>query len=466
MNPLGKNLPESLKIIYSPTEFDENFQGYLGVLISNIGEADQIRYIVRKIRLNADERVSLLPIILHHDFKALPASLVNLVDLMIQDLATQANQVAELVSSIQLAIQRMEKVESDDKYENFIITRALRFVYTRNKKLLSPAISDDGPVGYVHSFITQFMDKEYSLDQYDILRMAVKEGHFTSEFIDVIYLCNKCHSGALMYREACTICNSTHLIQEDIVHHFPCAYLGPQSDFVISGQEQDLICPKCNKRLKHIGVDYDKPSSMFICQQCQQRAQQPNIMVKCCSCLDESSVEHLIKREVLRYHVTAKALHAAVQGTSSSINKFADIKGTVGREIFNLFISQEVERLKIAKIESYLAKIEFSNVIDLYHRIGHDSQITLLSDIVQLVRSNLVNSDIISIENSTTLLIGIFDRKHEDAINCISKLTIEIKKSLKDNHHDFISEINFSLKKLTPFKEAVEQLKALVEVEE
>lgn len=466
MRPIGNNLPESLKIIYSPTDFDENFTGYLGVLLSNISEPDQIRYIVRKIRLNENERVSLLPIILHHDFKVLPDSLVNLVDLMIQDLQSQGHQVADLVSSIQLALQRMEPVGRVDKYEDFIITRALRFVYSRGKKVLSPAVSDDGPVGYVHSFITQFMDKEYSLDQYDILRTAAREGYFSSEFVDIIYLCTKCHSGALMYREACTACNSTHLVQEDVVHHFPCAYVGPQSDFMTAGQGQDLICPKCNKRLKHIGVDYDKPSSMFICQQCSQRAQQPEIMVKCCSCRSDMSVEHLIKREVLRYHVTAKGLHAAVQGTTLSMNRFADITGTVSREVFDLFVTQEVERMKIAKIESYLARLEFSNLIDLFQKIGNDAQMMLVTDIVNLIRSNIASSDIVTVENSSTFLVALFDRKHEEAINSISKVTIEIKKSLRDNHHDFQAEASFSLRKLTAFKDAGEQLKTFAGVEE
>lgn len=464
MKPIGTNLPDSLKIIYSPTDFDENFRGYLGVLISNISEPDQIRYIVRKIRLNESESVSLLPIILHHDLKTLPASLVNLVDLMIQDLNAQGHQVADLVSSIQVAMHRMRPVTRVEKYEEFIITRALRFIYTRNKRLLSPAISDDGPVGYVHSFITQFMDKEYSLDQYDILKMAVKEGYFTSDFIDIIYLCNKCHSGALMYREACTACKSTNLVNEDIVHHFPCAYVGPQSDFVSPDQPDQLGCPKCNKTLKHIGVDYDKPSTMFVCQECQHRAQQPEIMVKCCTCLTDMAVEHLIKRDVLRYHITAKGLHAAVEGTTLSINRFSDIKGTVSRDVFNIFAIQEVERLKIAKIESYLARLELKNIIDLFHRIGTDAQLMLMEDLVRLIRSDLTTADIICIEESSVFLIAIFDRKHEDAINSISRITIELKKSIRDNHN-FEAETSFNLKKIMPFRDATEQLTALLSIE-
>lgn len=465
MKPIGNNLPESLKIIYSPTDFDENFRGYLGVLISNISEPDQIRYIVRKIRLNENENVSLLPIILHHDFKSLPASLVNLVDLMIQDLTTQGHQVAELVSSIQLAMHRMRPIGRVEKYEEFIVTRALRFIYSRNKRVLSPAISDDGPVGYVHSFITQFMDKEYSLDQYNILKMAVKEGYFTSDFVDIIYLCNKCHSGALMYREACTSCNSTNLVNEDIVHHFPCAYVGPQSDFVTADHPDELSCPKCNKRLKHIGVDYDKPSTMFVCQECQHRAQQPEIMVKCCTCLTDMAVENLIKRDVLRYHVTAKGLHAAVEGSTMSINRFADIKGTVTKDVFNIFVIQEVERMKIAKIESYLARLELRNIVELFNTIGSDAQLILMEDLVKLIRSNISSADIICIEETSVFLIAIFDRKHDEAINSISKITIDLKNSLRDNHNGFLAETSFNLKKLTPYKDAVEQLTALLSLE-
>ena len=31
----------------------------------------------------------------------------------------------------------------------------------------------------------------------------------------------------------------------------------------------DLVCPKCNRQLRHIGVDYEKPSKLFTCFNCE-----------------------------------------------------------------------------------------------------------------------------------------------------------------------------------------------------
>src|SRR5258706_11674490 len=133
-NADAPNLPDSLKVIYSPHDLAGDFTSYMGVLISKIDEPDQIRYIVKKIRTNSNEKVSLLPIILHHHFKVLPPSLENFVDLMVVDLTTQSAQIADVVASIQLAMQRMAPIERADRYEDFVLTRALRFIYTRGKK--------------------------------------------------------------------------------------------------------------------------------------------------------------------------------------------------------------------------------------------------------------------------------------------------------------------------------------------
>jgi hypothetical protein len=299
-----------------------------------------------------------------------------------------------------------------------------------------------------------------------MLKLAIKEGLLTGEFVDIIYLCTKCHSGALIYREACPNCSSTHLVHQDIIHHFPCAYVGPQSDFVIAGQERDFICPKCNKRLKHIGVDYDKPSSIFACQKCEQRSQQPMIMAKCCTCLHDNSVEHLIKRDVMRYHVTAKAIHNAVQGTIFVSNTFADIPGTLTKDVFQILIRQEVERMKVAKIESHIALFELANMVDLFHKIGPDAQVRLLSEIVNEVRISLKASDIIAIENSSTILIGILERKHEEAINLISNLSLKIKQLIRDNYNGYVVDVQFNLKKLATHKDANEQFVSLLSEKE
>ena len=36
-----------------------------------------------------------------------------------------------------------------------------------------------------------------------------------------------------------------------------------------------LICPKCHKKLRHIGVDYDRPAVVYTCNDCENSFTSP-----------------------------------------------------------------------------------------------------------------------------------------------------------------------------------------------
>ena len=61
----------------------------------------------------------------------------------------------------------------------------------------------------------------------------------------------------------CPKCKIKKLFSEYSIHHFVCGYVGPESDFF---QDKKLICTKCNRELRHIGVDYDKASIITECK--------------------------------------------------------------------------------------------------------------------------------------------------------------------------------------------------------
>jgi hypothetical protein len=101
----------------------------------------------------------------------------------------------------------------------------------------------------------------------DALDWAEKEGLVWPDFQERIYVCSSCSGGFLSFREVCPHCKSSNIDGEDLVHHFPCAYIGPVSDFQMEDSSV-LNCPKCNKDLHHIGVDYDKPVVINHCNNC------------------------------------------------------------------------------------------------------------------------------------------------------------------------------------------------------
>jgi hypothetical protein len=100
-------------------------------------------------------------------------------------------------------------------------------------------------------------------------------------FFERVHVCPTCASGRVLVREECQACHSAHLADESYLHHFPCAYQGPEGDFRAG---QDLVCPKCRRELAHFGRDYDRPGVMIRCQACQATSAEPVIAFVCTRC--------------------------------------------------------------------------------------------------------------------------------------------------------------------------------------
>ncbi|MBR1787559.1 MAG: hypothetical protein IJ762_00005 [Bacteroidaceae bacterium] len=83
--------------------------------------------------------------------------------------------------------------------------------------------------------------------------------------VERIHLCPNCQSSHLIFAECCPKCESSHILQEPMIHHFRCANVSPESTYSYDGE---LRCPKCRHRLRHIGVDYDRPTDTYSCQEC------------------------------------------------------------------------------------------------------------------------------------------------------------------------------------------------------
>lgn len=109
----------------------------------------------------------------------------------------------------------------------------------------------------------------------------VESGMLSRSFVDRLYCCSCCQSRRLSVREECLNCRSAHLSDTAVIHHFSCAYQGPEKDF---RQGVDLICPKCRRRLRHYGGDYDKPGSVTVCESCGSSNSDPAVGFVCFDC--------------------------------------------------------------------------------------------------------------------------------------------------------------------------------------
>ena len=99
-----------------------------------------------------------------------------------------------------------------------------------------------------------------------------------------------------------------------MIHHFRCAYIGPESDF----RKNDFLqCPKCNHKLKHIGIDYDKPSEIHTCKNCNHKSQETKMKAKCIDCRKENELDQLSTYSIFNYTPTEKGRQLAKQEFTS-----------------------------------------------------------------------------------------------------------------------------------------------------
>lgn len=154
-----------------------------------------------------------------------------------------------------------------------------------------------------------------------------ERGLLRREFFDRFHVCPRCDSLRLHVREECRQCHSSHLEEEQYLHHFRCAYQGPEREF---RRGDRLVCPKCRYELTHFGFDYDRPGSMVVCDACGHAASEPAVGFVCLDCGGHVDSEVAPPRDVYIYHLTEQGIGFAehghsLLGTATHALRFADL---------------------------------------------------------------------------------------------------------------------------------------------
>ena len=102
-------------------------------------------------------------------------------------------------------------------------------------------------------------------------------------FRERAYLCGACNGSRLLARDVCISCGSSHLVQETLVHHYRCGEHAPKPRFM---RGDEMICPKCDRALRHFGVDYDTPGPIYVCHACHKTLPEPEARFLCGDCGD------------------------------------------------------------------------------------------------------------------------------------------------------------------------------------
>jgi hypothetical protein len=173
----------------------------------------------------------------------------------------------------------------------------------KNKRIkrFEPSFRLDGGVTY-----TGFSDRDFAR-QLDILRSLRDLGIVKEEAFDYVRKCSHCDHYGLMMKVACPACGATNTVQGRVIEHLRCGHIDLESNF-ISRDGEGMMCAKCKKRLKAVGVDYVRPGSYSLCQSCNSISPYGNMQFVCLNCARSQTKDELKVEPLFAYNVDVQAL--------------------------------------------------------------------------------------------------------------------------------------------------------------
>ncbi|WP_309493370.1 hypothetical protein [Candidatus Hecatella orcuttiae] len=99
-----------------------------------------------------------------------------------------------------------------------------------------------------------------------LLEKLGEEGFLHRKVSDNIFKCPQCFSADIRPQLLCPKCKSADYTEGNVLVHYSCSYIDFEEKFW--KEASSVRCPRCNRVLRQIGVDYGNPGMAFKCLEC------------------------------------------------------------------------------------------------------------------------------------------------------------------------------------------------------
>jgi len=289
--------------------------------------------------------------------------------------------------------------------------RLLLYMYIRGKYLLTPRYEQNSKGLYVYPLVEALGGKDE--DAAWFARLTRSQLLNPEQLYDRIRVCRECGSGHLSYIDICPACSSIHIKHTPSLHCFTCGHASRKSDFEVEGA---LICPKCEMRLRHIGVDYDLPMAQYLCRTCHNSSMEARIVASCFDCKHIDDPEKLDVNEIFSYSLNSRGLEALRQGHFYGPENRGEAINHVLPAYFKqllLWAATTYERYKTLAFSVLL--IEFTNTDELLSRLGANKVYKLIDEFTLRLREVVRASDVTSFDTADRLWLLLPFNTPDDA---------------------------------------------------
>ncbi|MFQ5638295.1 MAG: hypothetical protein ACE5IR_09925 [bacterium] len=281
----------------------------------------------------------------------------------------------------------------------------LRYLYTRDSMALRPQRNFLSSVGYTFP-LAQILFKVDSGKEVEPIEELNDSQLLTSKLVDKVNVCPFCEHTQINFRELCPNCRSLNISEETTIHHFRCSYVGRESEF---REGFTLRCPKCSKELRHIGVDYDKPSEVLWCHDCNHNFSEPLLSCFCLVCAKTFAPEDAFLKHINEYTLSQEGFRAAEEGVLPGFGLINILKKELGfykHEVFREYLRIEIARCRRYKYSSTLAKFNLKSASQALDNVSLRYSRKLRNDFAALITKTFRTTDLLTdLRNGEILII-------------------------------------------------------------
>lgn len=275
----------------------------------------------------------------------------------------------------------------------------LRLAYSRD----APAQAAFNPGYPLTVQYPLFGTTEATRDQLELLanQDLLNRRHFTRT-----HACSKCGSARLHVYEACPGCGAADLADEVVVHHYRCGCQEPESRFIKASL---LVCPKCRRELRHLGVDYGKPGKIVVCRTCGAVNSEPLVHFICLDCSKVTPADAAASTDWYHYDLTANGLSALRDGQLPRFELASVLERSpraYSPREFGLLAMQEMRAARQFQRPFSVARISFPNIDVIRRHLGLQATDAAIRQAVDAIVGTVRASDFVGISKATSIVIG------------------------------------------------------------
>ncbi|MBO6524247.1 MAG: hypothetical protein JJ971_10510 [Balneolaceae bacterium] len=419
----------------------DSLQNIDGILVQT-NTSQEAKELIRIIRSNRNRLHALVPVFISSTVSKLHTIKYQFDGVFSDDTKPV---ILQQLKSIKAKLREMNYEIHQLDYTQSLIQSALQFSYSR-EQIFEPARSRTSKIGYAYPFLSVVLKDEEAPRVIEILNKSYEEGYTVKQTKDKTHTCRTCSGGYLNYRECCPKCGSADLKTEDLIHHFLCAHIAPEQDYK---KEDALECPKCDKELRHIGIDYDKPSSMHTCNDCSHQFQQAEVKALCIDCGKDNELSQLGNIEIASYELTPLGEQAAKYGIHIQTGATEQPRkvNAVSEQILELFKKQEISREGLSEKLSWEGSVRIHpEIMSGFHV---DQQEIIQKEMCAIITNYLGKADVLSSPSTIWYRFLVYDQTPE-SIEKIGKLIQNnISKLISDGIGTFDNPVEVLISKLT-----------------